>query len=68
MVVSQDVVLEIELAGHTSSSAGKLRRRDWRDLEKILGYVIREHQKYPAFRGIMLAPLPIFKYLIMEQD
>ena len=64
----QNAVLEIELAGHTSSSSGKLRRRDWRDLEKILGYVIREHQKYPAFRGIMLTPLPILKYLIMEQD
>ena len=64
----QNIVLEIELAGHTSSASGKLRRRDWRDLEKILGYVIREHQKYPAFRGIMLTPLPILKYLIMEQD
>jgi hypothetical protein len=64
----QNIVLGIELAGHTSSSSGKLRRRDWRDLEKILGYIIREHQKYPAFRGIMLTPLPILKYLIMEQD
>lgn len=65
---NHELLLGIELAGHTSLSAGKLRRRDWRDLTRILDYVIREHKKYPAFRGVVLMPLPVLQYLIMEQD
>ena len=65
---NHELLLGVELAGHTSLSAGKLRRRDWRDLTRILDYVIREHKKYPAFRGIVLMPLPVLQYLIMEQD
>lgn len=65
---NHELLLGIELAGHTSRSSGKLRRRDWRDLTRILDYVIREHKKYPAFRGVMLMPLPVLQYLIMEQD
>ena len=65
---NHELLLGIELAGHTSRSSGKLRRRDWRDLTRILDYVIREHKKYPAFRGVVLMPLPVLQYLIMEQD
>ena len=65
---NSELLLGIELAGHTSFSAGKLRRRDWRDLTNILDHVIRKHKNYPAFRGIMLMPLPVLQYLIMEQD
>lgn len=65
---NHELLLGIELAGHTSRSSGKLRRRDWRDLTRILDYIIREHKKYPAFRGVVLMPLPVLQYLIMEQD
>lgn len=64
----QDIQLGIELADHTSVSSGKLRRRDWNDLVRIIDYVVKEHKKYPEFCGIMLTPLPVLKYLIMEQD
>lgn len=62
------LILSLEIAGHTASSSGKLRRRDWKDFSAILDYVIREHKKYPEFQGIMLSPLSVLNHLIMEHD
>lgn len=64
----KNMILGLEIAGHTAVSSGKLRRRDWKDLSAILDYVIREHKKYPEFQGIMLSPLSVLNHLIMEQD
>ena len=65
---SQQILLGIELAEHASLNGDKLRRRDWSDLTRILGYVIREHRKYPAFRGVVISPLAVFEYLMMEKN
>lgn len=62
------VLLGIELASHTSVKAAQLRRRDWKDFIRILGYIVKENKKYPAFKGVVITPLAIFENIIMEQD
>lgn len=62
------ILLGIELAGHVSISGDKLRRRDWRDLTRAVKYIVDYYKKYPEFRGVVISPLAVFEYLIMEQD
>lgn len=62
------ILLGIELAGHVSDSSAKLRRRDWNDFIRIMGYVVSEHRKHPEFRGLMMTPLVVLEHIIMEHD
>ncbi|MBR7104207.1 MAG: hypothetical protein IKC65_04630 [Lentisphaeria bacterium] len=62
------VLLGIELSAHASLTEQKLRRRDWKDLTRILSYVLGEHRKHAEFCGVMITPLAVLEHLILEQE
>lgn len=57
----------IPLADHTSVRSGALRRRDWNDLVRSLGYFINSTRKYQC-SGAVLRPLSELGYMLWEQD
>lgn len=65
---NQRVILGIELSAHTANTGSTLRRRDHRDLTRILDFIVKTHRKSPAFKGIMISPLSVLEFLITEQD
>lgn len=68
--VRQDdrVLIEINLADHTSVASGALRRRDWNDLLRSLQYLISRQSDRPAFQGVVVGPLAAVEFMRLELD
>ncbi len=60
------ILILTEMAPHTSVDAGRMRRRDWADFLRIISYVRKESEKYPAFGGMVVGPFGILKILQLE--
>ncbi len=50
------VLIGVNLAGHSSEMKMTLRRRDWADFVKIIGYLSRTGHTYPACGGMLAGP------------
>ena len=57
----------VKLAGHTSLNEGVLRRRNWRDFQNSINYVIKKLSPLPGFGGIIVSPLAVVEYLRQEK-
>lgn len=64
---SRNLTAVIPLADHTSVSSGALRRRDWNDLVRAVGYFINATQRKEC-SGIVLRPLSELSYMLLEKD
>lgn len=57
----------IPVASHTSVHSGALRRRDWNDLVRALGYFVNSSRKTNC-SGVVIRPLSELGYMLLEQD
>ena len=62
------IVIAVPVAEHPSVGAGALRRRDWRDFVRSLGYLIRNAGCYPSFDGVAVGPLAPLQFILSEKD
>ena len=62
------IVVAIPVAGHSSVGSGALRRRDWRDFMRALGYLIRNAGCYSSFDGVVVGPLAYLQFILTEKD
>ena len=67
MADAKEVTAVIPLADHTSVRSGALRRRDWNDLVRALGFFISSTRKANC-SGVILRPLSELGYMLLEQD
>ena len=67
MKEGKDMLAVIPVADHTSVRSGALRRRDWNDLVKSLGYFINSSRKMNC-SGVVIRPLSEVGYMLLEQD
>lgn len=61
------LLVAIPLAEHTSITSGALRRRDWADYVRSIGFAVAEWKRAPSFGGIMLGPLSRIETLLQEK-
>ncbi len=61
------LLVAIHLAEHTSVTAGALRRRNWADYTRSLGFAVAEWKKAPSFGGLVLGPLSQIETLLQEK-
>ena len=65
-IINNKILLLVQVANHTSVRSGKIRRRDWNDLTKIM-LVMRENaEKHDTFEGIISGPFGIIKTIQSE--
>ncbi|MDR0931833.1 MAG: hypothetical protein LBM70_02300 [Victivallales bacterium] len=64
---SDSLLISITLAGHTSVTAGALRRRNWSDFIRSLSYGVKEYKRFPAFSGVVLGPFSQIETLHQEK-
>ena len=62
------IAIAIPVAGHPSIGAGALRRRDWRDFVRSLGYLVRNASCHPSFDGVVVGPLAYLQFILNEKD
>ena len=62
------IVISVPVAGHSSVESGALRRRDWKDFTRALGYLIRNAGCYAAFDGVVIGPLAHLQFILNEKD
>ena len=67
MKEGKNMVAVIPVAGHTSVNSGALRRRDWNDLVRALGYFVNSTRKQNC-SGVIIRPLSELGYMLLEQD
>ena len=67
MKEGKDILAVIPVADHTSVRSGALRRRDWNDLVKSLGYFINSSRNMNC-SGVVIRPLSEVGYMLLEQD
>ena len=67
MKEGKDMLAVIPVADHTSVRSGALRRRDWNDLVKSLGYFINSSRNMNC-SGVVIRPLSEVGYMLLEQD
>ncbi len=63
-----EVLIEVNLASHTSVAGGQLRRRDWNDFVRAMGYLLKTESEHESFRGLIVGPLSAIEFMRMEQD
>jgi len=61
------LLVAIPLAEHTSVTSGALRRRNWPDYIRSLGYAVTRWKDAPAFGGVVLGPLFQIETLLQEK-
>jgi len=62
------IVISVPVAGHSSVESGALRRRDWKDFTRSLGYLIRNAGCHAAFDGVVIGPLAHLQFILNEKD
>ena len=62
------IVIAVPVAEHFSVAEGALRRRDWKDYSRALGYLIRNTQSFSAFDGVAIGPLAHLQFMLNEKD
>lgn len=62
------IVIAVPVAEHSSVGAGALRRRDWKDFVRSLGYLVRNAGCHPAFEGVVVGPLAYLQFILTEKD
>ena len=62
------VVVAVPVAEHPSVGSGALRRRDWKDFVRALGYLIRNARRHPSFDGVVIGPLAYLHFILHEKD
>ena len=60
------LLVVIPLAGHTSITEGRLRRRNWSDFQRTMDNFIKKSAASPAFGGVIITPLAVVEYLRQE--
>ncbi len=63
----KSMLVGISIAPHTAVSSGALRRRNWADLTRALGYAIENWSAAPAFRGVVIGPFYLIRQLQAEE-
>jgi len=61
------LLVAIPLAEHTSVASGALRRRNWADYTRSLGFAVAEWRKAPSFGGMVLGPFSQIETLLQEK-
>lgn len=61
------LLVAIPIAEHTSITSGALRRRDWADYVRSIGFAVAEWKQAPSFGGIMLGPFSRIETLLQEK-
>lgn len=67
MSESKNTMVVIPLAEHTSVRTGALRRRNWTDLVRAVGFFINSARKNNC-SGVILRPLSELGYMLLEQE
>ena len=67
MKEGKNMVTVIPVADHTSVHSGALRRRDWNDLVRALGYFVNSSRNSNC-SGVVIRPLSELGYMLLEQD
>ena len=62
------VAIAVPVAEHFSVDAGALRRRDWKDFVRALGYLVRNASRHPSFEGVVVGPLASLVFILNEKD
>lgn len=65
--LNTSVIAVIPLAGHTSQTEGRLRRRNWEDFQRSIAFLMRKHGSDPAFGGVIVSPLAVIEFLRREK-
>jgi len=63
-----EILVEVNLAQHTSVTGGQLRRRDWKDFLHSMDYLLKTESEHSSFRGLIVGPLSAIEFMRMEQD
>ena len=65
-MINNKILLLVQVANHTSVRSGKIRRRDWSDLTKIIRFFRENAEKHETFEGIISGPFGIIKTIQAE--